>query len=75
MKTAVKPDSRIKTFYINKNYAQARVKKNSLSDSRFYQKLFVVLISLSSILIFPESPRELENICQRHNSYELCNVW
>jgi len=75
MKTAVKPDSRIKTFYINKNYAHVRVKKTSLFDSRFYQKLFVVLISLSSILIFPESPRELENICQRHNSYELCNVW
>ena len=75
MKTAVKPDSRIKTFYINKNFAYVRVKKNSLFDSRFYQKLFVVLISLSSILIFPESPRELENICQRNNSYELCNVW
>ena len=75
MKTAVKPDSRIKTFYINKNYAHVSVKKTSLFDSRFYQKLFVVLISLSSILIFPESPRELENICQRHNSYELCNVW
>ena len=75
MKTAVKPDLRLKTFYISKNYAHKRVKKTRLFDSRFYQKLFVVLISLSSILIFPESPRELENICQRHNSYELCNVW
>ena len=75
MMTAVKPDLRLKTFYISKNYTHLRVKEISLFDSRFYQKLFVVLISLSSILIFPESPRELENICQRHNSYELCNVW
>ena len=75
MMTAVKPDLRLKTFYTSKNFAHLRVKETRLFDSRFYQKLFVVLISLSSILIFPESPRELENICQRHNSYELCNVW
>ena len=75
MKTVVKSDLRSKTFYISKNYTHLRVKESNLYDSRFYQKLFVVLISLSSILIFPESPRELENICQFHNSYELCNVW
>ena len=75
MKTAVKPDSRIKTFYINKNYAHVRVKKTSLFDSRFYQKLFVVLISFCTILIFPESPRELENICEVYNSRNSCNIW
>ena len=75
MKTAVKPDLRLKTFYINKNYAHVRVKKTSLFDSKFYQKLFVVLVSLSTILIFPESPRELENICKTNNSTKLCNVW
>ena len=75
MKTAVKPDSRIKTFYINKNYAHVRVKKTSLFDSRFYQKLFVYLISFSTILIFPESPRELENICESYNAGKICNVW
>ena len=75
MKTAVKLDLKSKTFYISKNYARLRVKETNPFDFRFYQKLFVVLISLFSILIFPESPRELENICKSHNSYELCNIW
>ena len=75
MKTAVKLDLKSKTFYISKNYDRLRVKETNPFDFRFYQKLFVVLISLFSILIFPESPRELENICKSHNSYELCNIW
>ena len=44
-------------------------------DFKFYQKLFVLLISFSTILIFPESPKELENICESYNSRKICNVW
>ena len=75
MKTAVKSDLKSQTFYISNNYARLREKETFSLDFRFYQKLFVLLISLSSILIFPESPRELENICKSHNSHKLCNVW
>ena len=42
---------------------------------KFYQKLFVILISLSAMLIFPESPRNFENICETYNSRRMCNVW
>ena len=49
--------------------------ENNIIDFKFYQKLFIVLISLSTILIFPESPKELENICAVYNSRNLCNVW
>ncbi len=75
MKTAVKSDLKSQTFYISNNYACLREKETRSFDFRFYQKLFVLLISLFSILIFPESPRELENICKSHNSHKLCNVW
>ena len=75
MKTAVKSDLKSQTFYISNNYARLKEKETRSFDFRFYQKLFVLLISLSSILIFPESPRELENICKSHNSHKLCNVW
>ena len=75
MKTAVKPDLKSKTFCDSKIYTRLREKEISLIDFKFYQKLFVVLISLSTFLIFPESPRELENICENHNSRKLCNVW
>jgi hypothetical protein len=75
MKTAVKSDLESKTFCSSKSYIRLREKEISLFDYKFYQKLFVILMSLSAILIFPESPRELENICKSYNSTKICNVW
>ena len=75
MKTAVKSNFKSKSFCVIKSYTRLREKEIFLSDSKFYQKLFVVLISFSAILIFPESPRYLENICESYNSKRICNVW
>ena len=75
MKTAVKPNSKPKTIVSSESYTRLNKKETSLVNIKFYQKLFVVLISISTILIFPESPRELENICEINNSKKLCNVW
>ena len=75
MKTAFEPDLKSKTFCISKSYPLLVEKKVSLVSFKFYQKLFVFLISFSTILIFPESPKELENICETYNSRQICNVW
>ena len=75
MKTAFVPDLKSKTFCIGKSYPRLIEKEVSLVSSRFYQKLFVFLISFSTILIFPESPKELENVCESYNSRKICNVW
>ena len=75
MKTAVKTDLKLQTFFIKKSYARLTEKEISLVNYKFYQKLFILLISFSTILIFPESPRELENICESYNSRKICNVW
>ena len=75
MKTALEPDLKSKTFFISKSYPRLVEKEKSLVNFKFYQKLFVFLISFSIILIFPESPRELENICESYNSRKICNVW
>ena len=75
MKTAVKPDLESKTFCRIKSYTRLREKEISLIDFKFYQKVFIVLISLSTILIFPETPRESENICENYNSRKSCIVW
>ena len=75
MKTAVKSDLKAKTFCISKSYSHLVEKEISLINFKLYQKLFVLLISFSTILIFPESPKELENICESHNSEKVCNVW
>ena len=75
MKIAFKPDIKSKTFCSSKSYIPYEKKEIGCFDFKFYQKLFVVLISLSTILIFPESPGELENICESYNSRKLCKIW
>ena len=75
MKTAVKPDLKPKTFCSSKSYILLREKETSLVKNKFYQKLLVLFISLSTFLILPESPRDLENICESYSSKKICNVW
>ena len=75
MKTALKPDLKSKTYCISKSYSRLTEKEIISTNIKFYQKLFVLLISFSTILIFPESPRELENICENYNARKICNVW
>ena len=75
MKTAVRTDLKLQTFFIKKSYARLTEKETSLVNNKFYQKLFVLLISFSTILIFPESPKVLGNICETYNSRKICNVW
>jgi len=75
MKTALKPYLRTKTFSVSKSYTRLKEKEISSIDFKFYQKLFIVLISFSTILIFSEVPRELANICESYNSKKSCMVW
>ena len=75
MKTVLKPDLKSKTYCISKSYSRLPQKENGLVNFKFYQKVFVLLISFSTILIFSESPRELENICESYNPKKICNVW
>jgi len=75
MKTAVRTDLKAKTFCISKNHIHLIEKDISLVNFKFYQKLFILIISFSIILIFPESPNELGNICESYNSRKICNVW
>ena len=75
MKTAVSPCLKAKTYCVKKSYTPLVEREISLINLKLYQKLFVLLISFSTILIFPESPRELGNICETYNSRKICNVW
>ena len=75
MKTAFEPDLKSKTFCVSKSYHRLVEKENSLINSKSYQKLFVFILAFLTILIFPESPKEFENICESYNSRKICNVW
>ena len=75
MKTVLKPHLQLKSYCISKSDSCLIEKEISLINFKFYQKLFVLLISISTILIFSESPTELENICESYNSKKICDVW
>ncbi|MBW3044738.1 transcription factor TFIID [Prochlorococcus marinus str. MU1415] len=75
METTVKSSDKSKTFCNSKIYTPSREKEIRLFDFKFYQKLFIVLIALCTILIFPESPKEMETICENYHSRKLCKVW
>ena len=75
MKTAIKSELKLKTYCVSKSYSRLTEKEISLINFKFYQKLFVLFISFSTILIIPESPKELGNICESYNSKRLCNVF
>ena len=75
MKTAVETDLKSKTFCVSESYTNPIEKDTSINDFKFYQKLFILIISFSTILIFPESPRQLANICESYNSINSCEVW
>ncbi len=77
MKTLIKP-RKLAVYQMRKRdfYLTQKVNNSAnLIDLKFYQKLFLVLVVLSTILIFPESPKELETICQYYHSRQICNVW
>ena len=75
MKTALKSDLKSKTFCVSRSYPRLIEKEIGLINFKFYQKLFVFFLAFSTILIFPESPKELESICESYNSRKICNVW
>ena len=78
MKDLIKSKKELDAYEISSKIFQPNLKLSNLiiqSGSKFYQKIFLVLISLSSILIFPESPSELEVLCKTHNSSQICRVW
>ena len=42
---------------------------------KFYQKLFLILMSSCIFLIIPESPKDSEILCKKYYSSEACNIW
>ena len=78
MRVLIKAEAKAETLRIRNQTFHDRgnsIILHSLIDIKFYQKLFVLLIACSTFLIFPESPRELETVCNSYYSKTICNVY
>ncbi len=78
MKTLIKSERKLDTFRLRNQASHLRQKVKSpdtLIDFKVYQKFFVILTALCTFLIFPESPKELESVCNSYYSKQICNVW
>ena len=79
MKTLINSPAKPDTFRLRNqtsHYLRQKVKSSStLVDFKLYQKFFIILTGLSTFLILPEQPKELESLCNSYYSKQICNVW
>ena len=78
MKTLVKSRTKFTMVSVNSLTNNHKVQLNSPKvalDFKFYQKLFLVILGLAIFLIFPESPKNSENLCKKYYSADICNIW
>ena len=78
MQTLIKPKVKLKTFSFEHSTYQVKEKpKNSkfVLDFKFYQKIFVIFFTSCVFLIFPDSPKDSEALCNKYHSTEACIVW
>ena len=78
MKTLINSETKLDNLKLRNQtaYLRENVKSSeTLVDFKFYQKFFVILTALSTFLIFPEAPKELESLCHSYYSKQICNVW
>ncbi len=77
MKTLIVSEKKLRTLRIQeKSFHFTNKFRSSITflDYKCFQKLFPIVISFSVILIFPESPKKLETICEKYHSPKVCNV-
>ena len=78
MKTLINSPTKLDTFRLRNQTSHLRQKVKSSSplvDFKFYQKFFIIIIGLSTFLILPEQPKQLESVCNSYYSKQICNVW
>ncbi len=78
MQTSIQPEVKLTIVGFDNSNSQVKKKSNNSKsdlDSKFYQKLFVILLVSCAFLIFPESPKDSEVLCKKYYSTKACMVW
>ena len=73
-------DSELKQMRDNFDDSTYQVKeklnnRKSALDLKFYQRLFIIILTFCTFLIIPESPRDAEVLCKRYHPTDACNIW
>ena len=78
MQALIHPELKLKrASFVDSTY-QVKEKLNNSKFSlgfKFYQNLFLILMSSCIFLIIPESPKDSEILCKKYYSSEACNIW
>ena len=78
MQTLIQPEVKQKIASFDLVRSQVKEKSNNSEfslESKFYQKLFVIIFTSCAFLIFPESPQDSEVLCKKYQSAKACMVW
>ena len=78
MQTLLQPEVGHKTASFDNSIFKVIVKLNKSKfglDCRFYQKVFPILLAFCIFLIFPESPKSSEVLCEKYFPTKECKIW
>ena len=78
MQTLIQPKVKLKVASNDNSTFKVKGEFNNSKlgfDCRFYQKLFPILLSSCVFLIFPESPKSSEFLCEKYYSAKACIIW
>ena len=78
MQTLINPNVKLKTASFDHSTFKVKEKFNNSKlglDFKFYQKAFLILLASCAFLIFPESPKSSEVLCEKYYSTKVCIIW
>ena len=78
MQTLIQPKVKPKTASFDNSTFKVKEKFNNSKhglDCKFYQKVFLILIASCVFLIFPESPKSSEVLCEKYFPTKECKIW
>ena len=78
MRTLIQPKVKLKMVRFDNATYEAKENLNNSKfgfNIKFYQKLFVIILTSCVFLIFPESPKDSEVLCRKYHITVACNIW
>ena len=78
MQTLIHSNVKLKTVSFDNSTFKVKEKFNNSKlglGFKFYQKIFPILLASFAFLIFPESPKSSEVLCEKYHPSQACIIW